>query len=461
MTTAAASTASAQLADLLGPDDVVDAGQLRQYGIGALTPVAAVRPIDVSGVASVMAWANRTNTAVYPMGGRTQIDLGNPATKPGIALDLTGLNHLLDFQPADLTITAEAGMTIEQLQSALAQEGKYVPIAAPLAARATIGGTLATGTSGPLRSTYGLPRDWLIGISVVDPRGVQTNAGGKVVKNVTGYDLNRLYTGSLGTLAVITEATFKIAPAPAEWSAIVAGFSGPDTAATACQNLQAQHFAPLGLHILNRSAAQRLAALGDIGPADYIAIAIIGGRPSSVQRRQKETVALWKDNAVLMRTLKGYDTVALTAALTDLPANPDARPTISVRVNSQPAGLRDILGMELPMATALPPPGVVADVGFGGGRLLWWEGCSDHDANAISGARAISDAQAIAAALQGIQAAAVASGGSAIVERCAESVKQHLDVWGPLPSSMTVMRRLKSQFDPTGILNPGRFIGGL
>ena len=449
MTTPTAGTASAQLADLLGPDAVVDAGQLRQYGIGTLTPVAAVRPIDDSGVASAMAWANRTNTAVYPSGGRTQIDLGNPATKPGIALDLTRLNHLVDFQPADLTITAEAGMTIEQLQSVLAQEGKYVPIAAPLASRATIGGTLATGTSGPLRLTYGLPRDWLIGISVVDPRGVQTNAGGKVVKNVTGYDLNRLYTGSMGTLAVITEATFKIAPAPAEWSAIIAGFSGPDTAATACQNLQAQHFAPLGLHILNRSAAQRLAALGDIEPADYIAIAIIGGRPSSVQRRQKETVALWKDNAVLMRNLKGDQTVALTAALTDLPANPDARPTISVRVNSQPAGLRDILGMELPVATALPPPGVVADVGFGGGRLLWWDDCSD------------TNAQAIAEALQGIQAAAVASGGSAVVERCPISVKRRLDVWGPLPSSMTVMRRLKAQFDPAGILNPGRFIGGL
>ena len=447
--TPVAVNASAQLADLLGPDAVVDAGQLRQYRIGTLTPFAAVRPIDVSGVASAMAWANRTNTAVYPMGGRTQIDLGNPATKPGIALDLSQLNRLVDFQPADLTITAEAGMTIEQLQSALAREGKYVPIAAPLAARATIGGALATGTSGPLRSTYGLPRDWLIGISVVDPRGVQTNAGGKVVKNVTGYDLNRLYTGSLGTLAVITEATFKIAPAAAEWSAIVGGFSGPDTAATACQNLQAQHFAPLGLHILNRSAAQRLAALGDIEPADYIAIAIIGGRPSSVQRRQKETVALWKDNAVLMRTLKGDETVALTAALTDLPANTDARPTISVRVNSQPAGLRDILGMELPVATALPPPGVVADVGFGGGRLLWWDDCPDHDAPAI------------AEALQRIQATATASGGSAVVERCPESVKQHLDVWGPLPSSMTIMRRLKSQFDPTGILNPGRFIGGL
>ncbi|CAI8021054.1 Glycolate oxidase subunit GlcD [Geodia barretti] len=434
MTTPTVSTASAQLADLLGPDAVVAANQLRQYGIGTLTPVAAVRPIDRGGVASAMAWANRTNTAVYPSGGRTQIDLGNPATKPGIALDLTRLNHLVDFQPADLTITAEAGMTIEQLQSL-----PVPPSAAPL----------ATGTSGPLRSTYGLPRDWLIGISVVDPRGVQTNAGGKVVKNVTGYDLNRLYTGSLGTLAVITEATFKIAPAPAEWSAIVGGFSGLDTTATACQNLQAQHFAPLGLHILNRSAAQRLAALGDIEPADYIAIAIIGGRPSSVQRRQKETVALWKDNAVLMRNLKGDETVALTAALTDLPANPDARPTISVRVNSQPAGLRDILGMELPVATALPPPGVVADVGFGGGRLLWWNDCSD------------TNAQAIAEALQGIHAAAVASGGSAVVERCPISVKRRLDVWGPLPSSMTVMRRLKAQFDPAGILNPGRFIGGL
>ena len=448
MTTVAASTASAQLADLLGPDAVVVAGQLRQYGIGTLTPFAAVRPIDVSGVASAMAWANRTNTAVYPMGGRTQIDLGNPATKPGIVLDLSQLNRLVDFQPADLTITAEAGMTIEQLQSVLAQEGKYVPIATPIATRATIGGALATGTSGPLRSTYGLPRDWLIGVSVVGADGTPTKAGGKVVKNVTGYDLNRLYTGSLGTLAVITEATFKIAPAATEWAVITAAFTSASEAVAACRNLQGEPYSPQGLHILNPAAVRQL---GDPDLSDGygpVAIAIIGGRSSSVQRRLIDTTALWLDTAATIQVRRNDDAAQLTRALTDLPADPTNPPTVSVRVNTPPAALPELIAMGDTNLAGVPP-GVVADVGFGGGRLLWWDDCSHNDAPAI------------AEVLQGIQAAAAASGGSAVVERCPESVKQHLDVWGPLPSSMTIMRRLKSQFDPTGILNPGRFIGGL
>ena len=438
---------SVQLADLLGPGAVAAAHRLMDYAIGPFTPVAAVRPDDADGVAAVMAWAQRAGVGVYPVGGRTLTQLGNVPTRPGIALDLTGLNRLMDFQPADLTVQVEAGMTIAQLDAELAQDGKHVPLGAPLASRATVGGTLATGISGPLRSAYGLPRDWLIGVSVVGADGTASKAGGQVVKNVTGYDLNRLYTGSLGTLAVITEATFKLAPAPTEWAAIAAAFSDNDAAITAGRDLQSQPYAPQSLHLLNPAAAQHM---GDPNlPAGYgpVAIAIIAGRPASVRRRVTDTALLWLEAASTLH-ISGEEAVNLTETLADLPFNPDNPPSVCVRVNAPPDALPQLLAMERSELVGARPA-VVADVGFGGGRLLWWEDFTDVDADRI------------ADSLRSIQSVAAQMGGDAIVETCPSSVKEHIDVWGQEPSGMAIMRRIKGQFDPDNILNPGRFIGRL
>ena len=444
MTTATSITG--QLADLVGPHAVASAADLSDYLIDQLVPVAAVKPSDASAVAAVITWAQRVGVAVYPCGGRTAIQLGNTPTRPGIALDLSGLNRLVDFQPADLTVSVEAGATIAQLYEALAQDGKFVPIAAPLAHRATVGGTLAAGISGPLRSVYGLPRDWLIGVTVVGADGTQTKAGGKVVKNVTGYDLNRLYTGSMGTLAVITEATFKLAPAPTDWAVVVASFSGTDSAASAAQSLQAQYFAPLGLHVLTGKAAKQIAPSMDGGAS---AIAISGGRPASMKRRVDDTVGLWSPISQAVHVARGDEADGLIRALTDLPADADQPPTVCVRINAQPSALQDVLACSDMLLGNSMPPSVVADVGFGGGRLLWWDDLAD------------ADPVQVATGLLGIQSAAESLGGGAIVERCPDNVKAHIDVWGAQPSGMQIMRRMKRQFDPQNILNPGRFVGGL
>ena len=435
-----------ELVDLLGPNAVANPSDLRRYTIGRWTPVAAAKPADADGVAGLMSWAYRAGVAVYPFGGRTLSEMGNPPARPGIALDLTGLNRVVDFQPADLTVSVQAGVTLDQLNEVLAQDGKFVPISAPLSDRATVGGTLATGTSGPLRSAYGLPRDWLIGINVVSADGTSTKAGGKVVKNVTGYDLNRLYTGSLGTLAVITEATFKLAPAPTDWAVIVAAFDVIDTAADAAQNLQAQYYAPLGLHVLTGGAAQRVAP--SVGGRVFT-VAIQGGRPASMKRRVDDTVGLWSPVAATTNVTTGHEAESLIRAITDLPAEPASPPAICVRINARPSALRELLAFaDAPLGHG-PPPSVIADVGFGGGRLLWWDDAAS------------ADPEELAAGLRRIQSAAVDLGGGAIVERCPDDVKAHIDVWGAEPSGMQIMRRIKGQFDPQNVLNPGRFVGGL
>ena len=438
-----------QLADLIGPGAVVDVGQLPGYTIGAFLPTAVARPENIEGVRAVVSWAHRSGMALYPVGGRTMTQLGNPPTRPGIALDLSRLNRVVDFQPADLTVSVEAGITIKQLDAALAQDGKHVPIAVSSGRRATVGGTLATGTSGPLRSAYGLPRDWLIGLNVVGPDGNATKAGGKVVKNVTGYDLNRLYTGSLGTLGIITEATFKLAPAPSEWAVIIASFPDPSSAGAAGQKLQEQVYAPLGLVVLTGAAATRI-SLWPFSAADgAIAVAMIGGRLASTNRRIGDTVAMWRGLAGSIDTLHGDEATGMIDDITDLPSEGESPPNISVRINAPPSTLKDVLCLGQTALANAGPPAVIADVGFGGGRLLWWENAAESDAGDI------------AAGLRDIQTVATALGGGAIVERCPEQVKNHIDVWGEPSSGMAIMRRLKRQFDPDNILNPGRFVGGL
>lgn len=437
---------TAQLANILGERCVVGYESVSGYSIGSFCPLAVAKPEDVDGVRAVLQWATKTGVAVYPAGGRTLLHLGNAPGRPGITLDMTGMNRLVDFQPADLTVRAQAGMTVGELDAELSKDGKYVPLAPPLSNRATIGGTLATGISGPMRAAYGLPRDWLIGIDVVAPDGTATKAGGQVVKNVTGYDLNRLYTGSLGTLAVITEATFKITPAPTAWAVIVGAFESNDAAVAACRDLMSQHYAPHSLHILSSGAARRLDA-PDM-PTGYgpVAIALIAGRPASVRRRVEETALLWLNLASTLR-IERDEAVRLVEALTDLPVGPGDLPSISVRLNTAPACLDRLMSETHEIRGIVPE--LVADVGFGGGRLMWWD-----DFGAV-------DPVQIAGALRGIQSMASELGGDAIVERCPEQAMSLLDVWGQEPSSMALMRRIKRQFDPDGVLNPGRFIGGL
>ena len=447
MPTPAVASIAIQLADLLGADAVADPARLPDYAIGPFSPIAVVRPTDVDGIAAAMQWAHRNDIAVYPSGGRTLTQLGNTPSRPGIALDMTRLDRMIDFQPADLTVRVQAGMTVSALDSALSQDGKYVPLAPPLAHRATVGGTLATGISGPMRAAYGLPRDWLIGVSVVGADGTVSKAGGQVVKNVTGYDLNRLYTGSLGTLAVITEATFKIAPAPTAWAAIIAAFDNNGTAVAACRNLLSQPFAPQALHVLSPAAAQRLEDSN--APTGYgpVAIALIAGRSASVKRRVQDIAFTWLDAASALHITDEAEAAKLTELLTDFPVNPADPPSVCVRLNTSPDALEKLLAMD-DRDIGGEGLGVIADAGFGGGRLMWW--------GDLSG-----DPIPVAERLRQIQSTAVSLGGDAIVETCPQAAKELIDVWGVAPSGMEIMRRIKAQFDPDNVLNPGRFIGGL
>lgn len=382
--------------------------------------------------------------------------LGNVPEEVGLVLDVSQQSRVLDYQPADLTATVEAGITLEHLQGELAAGGKFLPLEAPLAEASTIGGILAANSSGPLRYAYRQPRDWLIGISVVGADGTETKAGGKVVKNVTGYDLNKLYTGSLGTLGVIVEATFKLSPSPTGHGAIIGRFPGTSPAIAAGAKLLRQPFRPQGLQVVDSQAVQRIndaaigVALESTSSSEALALAFFSGRPTAVKRQlESSTTLLRESGAVEVATLNENQGPLLMKGVTDLGWSPDTQPYLSIKSNVPPAALSAMITRCLEESPLGLPPGVLADPGFGQVRLFWWSGSvSDW----------LDDGLVLQAILK-IRGIAREAGGNAMVEYCPLSLKKQIDVWGDQPGGMEIMHRIKQKFDPLGIMNPGRFVG--
>ena len=447
-----------QLVVLLDPEAKIPLEQLEEYAVDGVIPEAAVRPSNRKDVGEIMRWASAQGISVFPRGGGTQLALGNVPTEVGVALDLSRLHCVLDYQPTDLTATVEAGIPLDQLQQELAVGGKFLPLEAPLAGASTIGGILAANTTGPLRFSFGQPRDWLIGIGIVSPSGVDTKAGGKVVKNVTGYDLNKLYTGSLGTLGVIVEATFKLSPIPPQRAVVMAGFLSLQEGIQAGGNLLRQVFAPLGVQVLDAQAAQQLkfepgaALLDRLGGNGALAVAFFAGRSGAVHRRTDESSRLLRElSAADAVVAKEPESRLLLERLIDLGWSKETTPYLGIKITVPPSAVSHVADRCLRAASLGLPPGVIADPGYGMVRLLWWTGSvSDW----------IDDSVVLETIVRTREVAREA-GGSAVIEHCPLSLKKQLDVWGAHPEGIEIMRNIKQKFDPLGVLNPGRFVGGI
>jgi glycolate oxidase FAD binding subunit len=193
--------------------------------IDGFGPLPVRRPASVPELGDLVREAAGTGQGVYPVGGGTALDLGLPPIKPGVAADTRGLDRVIDHPARDMTITAQAGIAVGRLQQALAAEGQRLPVDVPNPESATLGGALAANLSGPRRLGFGTLRDYVIGISFVTDEGHEVRGGGRVVKNVAGYDLMKLHIGALGTLGVITQVTLKVTPRPEDQALVAFGLN--------------------------------------------------------------------------------------------------------------------------------------------------------------------------------------------------------------------------------------------
>ena len=437
------------LAESLGKDAILSTDHLADYAVDGIIPGLAVAPADVDGVSAVLSLAAREGKRVAPRGGGTQMSLGNVPTGFDVALALGRLDRLLFHEPADLVASVEAGITLDALQKKLAAKGQFLPLEAPLPSRATIGGILAANASGPARLVYGTPRDWLIGARVVHSDGVVTRSGGRVVKNVTGYDLNKLYIGSLGTLAVFVEATLKVAPLPQDRTALVATYPSMPAAIDSAQQLLRQSFTPHGVQVINGEIMRRLPELDIMGDEGAAVIALFAGRTTAVKRKVDDSAGVMRTGGPkAVETLSGAKSGTLWQSLTDLGWAAEWSPHLALKVSILPSQVGDFLGMADSLGGPGLVQGLVADVGWGQVRSLWWE--DEGPGGTVEGLEEV---------IAGAREAARHYAGHVVVERCPIDIKGKIDIWGDPLESLGLMRRIKTELDPAGILNPGRYAG--
>lgn len=382
--------------------------------------------------------------AVYPLGGRTMLNFGLPPTRTGIGVDLRGLAQVIDYPARDMTVTVQAGITLAQLQSLLRGEQQRLPVDVPLADQATLGGTLATNMSGPRRYGFGTWRDHVIGISVVNDEGQEVKAGGRVVKNVAGYDLCKLYTGSLGTLGIITQVTLKLKPLPG-LSTLMLLPCPSDKLGPLLDQLHASQTRPACLSVCSPGTPAVLPGWPKsiAPPADYWSV-LVGYEDNP------ETVA-WQV-AQLQR-----EVTPLGIGWEGPWTNGAAEPLWTVLANL-PLALSSPLTFKanlLPQATAAfcqqaaQRPEVRCLLAHAGNGIV-----VGHAAGDLT----LERAQAM---LQSLQASAVAARGNLVLLRCPPAWKKTLPVWGAPRGDVWLMREIKNKLDPHRRFNPGRFVDGI
>ena len=291
---------------------------LETVTIEGFGPIPVHRPTTVAEAGDLIRQSASKNQVVYPLGGRTALGIGLPPTKSGVALDLRSLNGLIDYPAADMTITVQAGMTVTALKSHLAKEKQWLPVDLARPNEATIGGAVAVNASGSRRLGYGTLRDYLIGISFLTDGGEEVKGGGRVVKNVAGYDLMKLQLGAIGTLGIITQLTFKVKPMPEDRAVVVFGISNEKLAAV-LDTIHASNSRPVAVDVLNPRAAN-MVGLGT--NSDWTVVVGLEEKAVTV-KWQVET--LMKDLGLNFAVRTAEDALAVWSSLTELTCRTESK----------------------------------------------------------------------------------------------------------------------------------------
>ncbi len=437
---------AAALRAVVGDDWMDTGGESGLPAVDGVRPGVRVSPGDAEEVASVLQLCAQHGAAVIPTGSGSALDLGNVPRGADVLLSTNRLDQILQYTPADMTVSVQAGVSLADLQAELAPHGQFLPVDPPNAGRATIGGVVATAASGPRRTGYGAVRDLLIGIRLAHPDGQTTRAGGMVVKNVTGYDMGKLYTGSLGTLGVIVEANFKLLPFPADEQTAAGRFADASGCSRALDALVNSVLMPNSVEILDTAAAN--AVLDDSAGAVRAILVRFGGRPEAVERQIGDARAIFEECDGTALTLAGDDQLRAWEALAGLSEAPFTGPAVRCRVSVLSSQVEIVFDHAEALAAA-------ADL-----SLAIWGRAFD---GVINVTLAGDGDQRLTAAIESLRAEVARIPGSLVVEACPLGVKQHTDVWGAGvdAGAVEIMRSIKAKFDPAGILNPGRFAHGI
>jgi glycolate oxidase FAD binding subunit len=452
---------SSRLEQLLGSDRVrASEDALQEFAIAGRAPMAVLKPRSAEEVAEVASFAAAEKLAVVACGSRSKLELGMPPQRYDVALDMTDLRQIAHYDPGDLTVSVDAGMPLNELAKALAAKNQFLPLAVPRSATSTVGGAIASGIDSTLRQQYGTPRDFLIGAEFVDGTGKLCKSGGRVVKNVTGYDLHKLLIGSLGTLGIITRLNFRTFPLPELRSAHFAAFRTMEAALNFHASLLKSGLPFSNLELFDPGFSALLAGFlnktggsvpESLAAGEWHVFAFFEGSATVIERIQRE-LRERSDRAQAARSgaLDAESFQQLSDALREA-FDWLRRATPSVA----------LLRIVLPQATS-------GDVG----ELLNVSQKSLLSAVILRACKVAyvallaesEDTQSNAALERGVSelfSNVETKKGSATLLHAPPWLGKSINVWGTERADFPLMRRVKQAFDPQNIFAPGRFVGGI
>ena len=419
------------------------------YAVDGVLPGLVALPEDEAQLSDVLRLADEHDATVFPRGGGSHLPLGATPERVDVVLSVERMRQQLAYEPGDMTTTVQAGMPLGELQDVLKAEGQFVALDPPATDATTIGGVIATNASGPRRLLYGTARDVVLGVGVVGADGTRSKAGGRVVKNVTGYDLTKLYIGSLGTLAVVHELTFKVHPLPPGESTIGVTCAGHEDILPILDALLRLPLRLNSLELLNAAAldALRTAGAADLPDAPYLFLARLEGEPAVTASQTQ-------------RIREALGGLALSEPAVTNDWQPEEHGRIWTTLTAQALQNGFVTAKVALRITDLGP--FCAAVATRAAQPAWL--LHAHAGNGIVSVQipaGDSDEETLLAQIQALDGCVERCNGHRVIERAPIGVKRRCEVWGPVGDNFAVMQALKTTYDPRRRLNPGRFIGGL
>jgi glycolate oxidase FAD binding subunit len=444
MSEAAVGTAAREVFDLdslrreVAPTPVEMSDRVWRYNAAGVVPRCVVRPGTVEAVAAVVRAVGRQGGALVPAGNATHLGIGFPPRRYDVALCTSQLTRIVSHDADDLTTTVEAGVTLHDLNTRLQEAGQWLPFDPPRGRDVTIGGLIAADRNGPLRLAHGKVRDFLIGLRVVMADGAIVRGGGKVVKNVAGYDLPKLFVGSFGTLGVIVEATFKVRPRPREMRLYVVPARSVAEATQMALGTSRGRLVPVLLEAVNELAAETIGL-----PTGAALVVASAGSEAHVAAQES---FLRDETGDRLTRCDANEMESLLSALRDFPQPADEE-VLVVRLSVRPAELPTLLQrIEAEAVARRISPEITAHAGNG---VAWLQLSADVDLHSV------------ALFAEWIRLHARQSGGWLVFETLPRRLRGQVDPWGFYGPTLPLMAAIKQKLDPQRILSPGRFVGGV